>query len=51
VQVSVSFKSDLTKNAREMQSGLTFDLMAFTDENDYLCYVEAVEILRKENKK
>jgi len=51
VQVSVSFKSDLTKNARDMQSALTFDLMAFTNEQDYLCYVEAVEILRKENRK
>lgn len=34
-----------------MQSGLTFDLLVFKDEKDYLCYVEAVEILRKENKK
>lgn len=34
-----------------MKSTLTFDLMVFTDEKDYLCYVEAVELLRKEGTK
>jgi hypothetical protein len=30
---------------------MAFDLMVFSDERDYLCYVEAVELLRVENKK
>lgn len=51
VQVGIKFSSDVEKNAKKLQSGLTFDLIIFKDEKDYLCYVEAVELLRKENKK
>lgn len=51
VQVGIKFSSDVEKNAKKMQSGITFDLLVFKDEKDYLCYVEAVELLRRENKK
>lgn len=36
---------------KEMNDKFGFDLMIFTDEDDYLCYVEAVELLIKELKK
>jgi hypothetical protein len=49
VAVDFSFATDLSKNMDNMKSGITFDLMIFTNTEDYLCYVEAVHLLQHEH--
>jgi hypothetical protein len=34
---------------KNIKGGVTFDLMIFEDNKDYLCYVEAVHLLMHEN--
>lgn len=39
------FASDIDKNFGNIKSAMTFDLLVFDDETDYMCYVEAVHML------
>jgi len=49
VTVDFGFSSDVQKNLNNMKSGITFDLMVFDNNKDYLCYVEAVHQLQHQN--
>jgi len=49
VKVEFGFVSDAEKSLKNVKSGITFDLMVFEDNADYLCYVEAVHLLMHEN--
>ena len=43
------FSSDVERNLQNIRSSITFDMMVFTNTQDYLCYVEAVHQLQHEN--
>ena len=42
------FSSDVEKNQATMKTDITFDLIIFENNADYLCYVEAVHLLQHE---
>lgn len=44
VEFSFSIKSHL-ENKKEIRTKVSFDLIIFSNEKDYLCYVEAVHML------
>lgn len=49
VELSLKIQSDVMKNLKGFKSQWTFDIMVFSNNLDYECYIEAVNLLLEEN--
>ena len=51
VKLSLNIASDIAQNMKDLRNKISFDVMVFTREEDYLCYVQAVALLYKDNQR